>query len=263
MAGPPKTPTPTGPPSTPSPRPGSVSSSRPGSAHYNSGDGYSTSVTPVSIGSNGFIQGGSSKQRIPTPTPIRGSPSVMDGKFQTRLQCHIICTIFFFFSFIMRIFFYKDVSFYGLGLGLNAPRTDSPTNKQWQSKISSIFERTFCFASEQRRKSTEANSSISPGRSGPNSTTPSSSISKCSEVMERPKTPSGNVDCTTSPDSGIGKDLPPAMLEGWIGPVTDRDPLALGSLNGPEHSGSHKHGLHRRSMQKDREYMNDMGKGKP
>lgn len=70
--------------------------------------------------------------------------------------------------------------------------------------------------------------------------------------MDRPKTPTGNVDCTTSPDSGIGKDLPNAVLESWIGPVSDRDPLALGALSGSEH-GSHKNG------QKEAGFMGDTG----
>lgn len=85
MSGPPKTPTPTGPPSTPSPRPGSVSSSRPGSAHY-SGDGYSTSVTPVSIGSNGYMHSGNGNKRIPTPNPFRCSPAVVEGNSALQLD---------------------------------------------------------------------------------------------------------------------------------------------------------------------------------
>lgn len=114
---------------------------------------------------------------------------------------------------------------------------------------------------DRRRKSTEANLSTSPGRSGPNSTTSGSTLNKCNENMERPKTPSGNAECTTSPDSGIGKDLPPSGMEGWMGSGSERDPLALGALN--DHNGSRKRDmlrLHNRSMSKESGFMGDSGK---
>jgi len=113
----------------------------------------------------------------------------------------------------------------------NAPRIDSPT-KQWQNKISSNFERLFCFANEidKRRRSTEAAAAASSSPRAVTSTTTLNLSSKCGnsnsphstvtstnvsinhrsntdQIEERPKTPSGTTDCTTSPDSGIEKDV--------------------------------------------------------
>lgn len=125
---------------------------------------------------------------------------------------------------------YDNLNFYNTGSFGRKPNwkdRDSPTQK-WQNSISSNFDKLFCFASEvdRRRRSTEASScgnsprgaglAVGLSSSSPSVSTTTTTIGNQGMKMEleRPKTPSGSLECTTSPDSGIGKDLT-SSLDIW------------------------------------------------
>jgi hypothetical protein len=127
--------------------------------------------------------------------------------------------------------------------GPHAPRVDSPT-KQWQNKVSSNFERLFCFAEKEVDKRRRSTDSMSPRNGHVSTTTGNSShyMKNSLEYQERPKTPCGNTECTTSPDSGIGRDLP-LVSDPWGHSVENAESslsLTISKKDDPRHNGSEK-----------------------